>query len=180
MSDQPESPPINFVSKHAFAASDVVGRIRLIDWFAHLGRPPAVDATMTVERAGSWGEAAEACRDPGWRDAQYGSLMQLTIWLERNDGIGFRLWGEHLAKYEREVIAPLADGILLPYRRKHGLDEALMHSVRWDLLGALMENTYLGSGHRCFFYSELLRFYEAGHIPCGWRGEWPAGALLVY
>ena len=43
-----------------------------------------------------------------------------------------------------------------------------------------MENSYLSSGHRCFFFLELLMVYEAGHFPCGWRGDWPDGKLIVY
>jgi hypothetical protein len=43
-----------------------------------------------------------------------------------------------------------------------------------------MENAYLGSGHSCFFFLELLTVYEAGHFPCGWVGDWPRGKLVVY
>jgi hypothetical protein len=52
--------------------------------------------------------------------------------------------------------------------------------VQWDILAALMEHAYLGSGHRCFFFLELLSVYEAGHFPCGWIGPWPQGKLVVY
>jgi hypothetical protein len=48
------------------------------------------------------------------------------------------------------------------------------------ILGALMENSYLGSGHTAFFFLELFLVYEAGHFPCGWVGEWPHGALRVF
>jgi hypothetical protein len=56
----------------------------------------------------------------------------------------------------------------------------LIQGLRWDILGALMENSYLRSGHAAFFFLELLMVYEAGHFPCGWRGNWPQGELLVY
>jgi hypothetical protein len=43
-----------------------------------------------------------------------------------------------------------------------------------------MANAYLPSGHKCFYFLELFEVYEAGHFPCGWKGEWPAGKLVVF
>ena len=56
----------------------------------------------------------------------------------------------------------------------------LAHRRQWDILGALMENSYVSSGHSVFFFLELLRVYEAGHFPCGWIGDWPSEELTVY
>ena len=178
--DPLENPPAEFVSKHAFMASDVAGRVRRIDWFARLGAPLAVDLTMSVERVGSWVEAIEGCRDVGWENAQLEARNQLTLWLHRHDRDSYQRWNELVVKSKEEVITHLTESTLLPYQWRHGLEGAFVHSVQWDVLGALMENTYLSSGHRAFFFSELLWVYEAGHLPCGWRGEWPRGSLLVY
>jgi hypothetical protein len=177
---QPSHVVPGFVSKHAFTANDIVGRVRAIDWFAHLGKPLSLDLTMPVVRVGSWSEAAECCRDAGWENAQLEAQNQLTFWLHQHDRDNYRQWNEFVVRNKEEVITPLTDGVLLPYQHRHGLDDALVHSVQWDVLGALMENTYLSSGHWSFFFLELLWVYEAGHFPCGWQGEWPSGALLVY
>lgn len=172
--------PAEFVSKHAFTASDVAGRVHRIDWFTRLGEPLEVDLTMPVERVGSWAEAAEGCRDVGWENAQLEAQNQLTLWLHQHDRDSYQRWNEFVVRNKEEVITPLTESTLLPYHRRHGLEDAIVHSVQWDVLGALMENTYLRSGHRAFFFSELLWIYETGHLPCGWRGEWPRGSLLGY
>ena len=85
-----------------------------------------------------------------------------------------------MAAHKETVLNPLTEEKIAPFQMKHGLDIVLLHSVQWDILGAMMENSYLGSGHRAFFFLELLTIYEARHFPCGWRGEWPQGTLLVY
>jgi hypothetical protein len=139
-----------------------------------------VDLTMPIERVGSWAEAIEGCQDVGWENVQLEAQNQLTLWLHENDKNNYRRWNEFVVRYKEQVVTPLTDSVLLPYQRRHDLDEAIVHSVQWDILGALMENTYLSSGHRSFFFLELLWVYEAGHLPCGWRGEWPVGNLLVY
>jgi hypothetical protein len=176
----PGYPPAEFASKHVFPATDVAGRVWRVGWFTHVGEPLELDLTMPVERVGSWSEAAEGCRDVGWQNAQLEAVNQLTLWLHQHDRGNYQRWNECNARHREEVVTPLAESILLPHQRLHNLDDTFVQSVQLDILGALMENTYLSSGHRSFFFSELLWVYEAGHLPCGWRGEWPAGSLLVY
>jgi hypothetical protein len=60
------------------------------------------------------------------------------------------------------------------------VDAVVLYSIRWDILGALMANSYMFTGHRAHFFLELLLVYEMGCFPCGWRGEWPSGEPLVY
>lgn len=174
------NPPTEFVSKHTFTESDVVDRVCRIDWFAHLGQPLTLDLTMPFERVRSWAEAAEASRDEGWQNAQLEAQNQLTLWLHQHDSSNYQRWNEFVGWYKEQVLTPLTESKLLPYQSRHGLDDDFVHSVQWNILGALMENTYLICGHRSFFFSELLWVYEAGHLPCGWRGKWPRGTLLVY
>jgi hypothetical protein len=78
------------------------------------------------------------------------------------------------------VVEPLVSETLTPLVRRLGVDEVVLYSIRWDILGALMANSYMFTGHRAWFFLELLLAYEMGCFPCGWRGEWPSGELLVY
>lgn len=169
-----------FQSKHSFAPSDVAGRLRAIDWFSRCGQPLALDLTMGIEPVSTWREATQRCMDEAWEDVELEAQNQLTLWLSRHDRENFQRWNERVDRHKVAVVGPLAERAWEPYQRKRELDPAIIHSVRWDVLGALMENSYLGSGHRCFFFLELLKVYEAGHFPCGWRGEWPEGTLVVY
>ena len=178
--DSPAQAPADFVSQHDFERSDVAGRLQRIPWFARRGQPADLHVSVPTEAVAGWAQAMEACQAPAWDDARLQAQHQLAVWLQRNDPGSYGKWGELAAQQTERVAGPLAARVLLPFQREHGLDEALVRSVQRDVLGALMENAYLGSGHRCFFFLELLRVYEAGHVPCGWRGAWPGGTLLVY
>jgi hypothetical protein len=41
----------------------------------------------------------------------------------------------------------------------------------------------MSEAYRCChppsFSDDLLRVYERGRFPCGWKGEWPNGKLIV-
>jgi len=174
------NPPPGFVSKHAFASSDVAARVRGINWFSRCGKPLALDLTMKVERVGSWPEAIESCTDVAWANVEMAAQNQLTVWLHNHEREKYQSWNNLVVSHKSEVIDPLTEQQFVPFQTGHGLDIVLVHSVQWDILGALMENSFLGSGHSAFFFLELLWVYEAGHFPCGWRGQWPEGNLVVF
>jgi hypothetical protein len=169
-----------FTSKHTFLPSDVPERVRRIGWFSQVGKPLTINLTIPVVQVANWAEAVKSCQYTGWENAQLEAQNQLTMWLHNHDRAHYQHWNEFVSKYKQEVVTPLTETVLLPYHQRHSLDVAVVQSVQWDVLGALMENTYLTSGHSSFFFLELLCIYEAGHLPCGWQGEWPVGKLLVY
>jgi hypothetical protein len=178
--DPLDNPPPGFISKHSFAPSDLSARVKIFDWFSHCGEPLTCDLSMPVERVRGWPEAMASCKDGVWENVELEGQNQLTLWLCRHDHQNYQRWNELVRSFKAAVINPLTEERWEPYRQRHSLDCAVIHSVQWDVLGALMEHANLGSDHRCFFFLELLSVYEAGHFPCGWVGEWPQGKLVVY
>jgi hypothetical protein len=174
------NPPPGFVSKHSFVETDIPARIGSIEWFARCGQPISLDLSMDVVQIASWPKAISSCKGSQWENVELDAQNQLTLWLHLNDPDRYRNWNEIVVGQKNSVLNRLIDEKIIPFQAKQGLDVGLVHSVQWDILGALMENAYLGSGHRAFFFLELLMVYEAGHFPCGWEGEWPRGRLRVY
>lgn len=173
-------PPSGFVSKHSFSPSDITTRLRAINWFTHCGEPGQFDLTMEVEPLAGWTEVMKSCSSESWEHVQLEAQNQLATWLHQNAREQDRTWNEVVARHKTAVIEPLSREKWVPFQRANSLDARLVHCVEWDILGVLMTNSFLDTGHRCFFDLELLTVYEAGHFPCGWRGNWPDGRLLVF
>jgi len=174
------NPPPGSGSDRSFARSDISGRLRAIDWFSRCGESLSFSLSMPIVQVAGWTEAVSSCTDGVWENVELEAQNQLTLWLHQHDRQNYQRWNELVGGFKSAVVNPLTEEKWEPYRRRHGLDVAVVHSVQWDALGALMENANLGSGHRCFFFLELLSVYEAGHFPCGWVGEWPKGKLVLY
>ena len=172
--------PAELASPQTLQASNVASRLRAVDWFSRCGEPVTSTSSIPIERVPSWQAAARQCSEPIWENVQLEAQNQLTSWLHLHDRGGSERWNQLVAGHKASVVDPLTEAKWRPYQRKHALDARMVSSVQWDVLGALMENSYLGSGHGCSFFLQLLTLYEAGHFPCGWNGEWPGGALLVY
>ena len=171
---------MRFTSKHQIVESDVVARVKAIDWFAHCGEPSEFDLTMEIKRVKSWPQAMKADKEKTWDYAVMEARNQLTGTIHAQDRERYRSWNEITQQFKDQVMTPLTKEVWEPFQQSRGLDIELVHSTRWNILAALMENAYIGSNHGSFFFLELLTIYEAGHLPCGWRGLWPQGALVVY
>ncbi len=124
--------------------------------------------------------AIERCKEEEWADINMEAQNQLSMWLHLHARQAFQSWNERVIDFRRTLVNPLIEESWRPYQRRHGLDEFFVGNVERIVLSALMENSYLDAGHRCCFFLELLTVMEAGHFPCGWRGAWPEGALIVF
>lgn len=175
------APPAGFQSKHKFEETDLKARLAQIEWFANRGKPMQLDLTMEIQQARSWEEAMTYCKSLTWQNATLEAQNQLSMVLNWNDRAAFQAnWNPTVVAHKKETLGPLVESKIVPFQKQHGLDERLIHAVQWDILGALMENSFMKSKHSCFFFLELLQVYEAGHFPCGWIGEWPEGKLVLY
>jgi hypothetical protein len=174
------NPPCGFVSKHRYDETDVEARLRAIEWFANCGMPVTLYLTMPFHQLSCWDEAIECCTSVEWKNSQLEAQNQLTLWLHLHDREHYQDWNESVREHKKKTLDPLIEQVIDPLLAKSVSEPAtVIPSVQWDVLGALMENSYLSSGHAAFFFPELLTVYEAGHFPCGWRGCWPEGELLI-
>jgi hypothetical protein len=178
--DPLNNPPAGFASKQIFSPGDLTTRLFAIDWFSRCGQPISLDLTMEVEQLGSWSEVVESCSEVDWENVQLEAQNQLTMWLHQHARPRYQTWNEVVVAHKAAIIEPLTRDRWVPVQEANGLDVRFIYAVQWDILGVLMENSFHDTGHQCFFFFELLQVYEAGHFPCGWRGNWPDGKLQVF
>ncbi len=88
------------------------------------------------------------------------------------------MWNE-ITDQAKELLNLGVTPAITEFVNRRQLDIAVLHSVQWDILAAMMEHAY-SPYVKPGFYTELLKVYEAGHFPCGWKRKWPDGNLLIY
>jgi hypothetical protein len=63
--------------------------------------------------------------------------------------------------------------------REHDLPVAFVDSVRWDILHLCAEAEFTDV-FPAGFYASQAHWYVKGHFPCGWRGDFPQGSLVLF
>ena len=158
----------------AFAAD-----VEAIRWFAAVGRPLPVGLPFDPLPAAAWPWEGGPPGDPPWDEVQLEAANRLTRFLSDQHRARYRRWND-IAAAVGDRLWPLRGAVWQPFAASWGLDPAFADIAGWDVLHAAMEHEYRDCPGRPGFFLDLLSVYQAGHVPCGWRGGWPAGRLVVW
>ena len=177
--DALENPPPEFKSARSFSQTDLETRLQAIVWFGNFGDQADIDISIPFRFANSWDDAVASCTSVEWENTELAAQNQLTLWLHNNHKAKYQDWNKFVVAHKENTINPLIEGKIQAIEKRLATN-VLTPSVQWNILGALMENTYLYLSHTSTFFLELFAVYESGHLPCGWVGDWPSGELVVY
>lgn len=149
-------------------------RLIQIELFCSIGLPLTDNNVCLVS---SWEEAEFYCRSESWGEVQLEERNKFTLKLNSDDASALDNWSRDL----KLVRSQLEDAINQHLEDKFFIRnyKAVFNSVLWDFISIAMISNC--SDIECSnFYSTLFKYYDAGHFPCGWKGAWPEGRLMVY
>ncbi len=149
-------------------------RLERADWFSALGQPREGPFVIVS----SWEEALEQCGSDQWQDLILEAANRYSEAVARKDAERFRLWNM-VAVEVRSVALPLVERTLRSVGAVNGLPKALEDAVRWDMIHFGLECEFSDVFPPGFFASQAY-WYLNGRFPCGWRGDFPEGKLVLY
>lgn len=154
-------------------------------WLRKCGTGPAI---MTADKSIIWLTSTEEAilniSSTGWVDAGTEAQGELTGYLARNH---YNSYGGHWNRLARESRSIL-DSQVKPEIEKAIVISPVPISVLPQIMLDLNRIALFSVFHKQFkkipdFFGQLASIYEAGFLPCGWKGdlnEWPKGHLVVY
>jgi hypothetical protein len=119
-----------------------------------------------------------ACDLQESKNAFHEASNALSSYLHANYNNRYQCWNAIVDETKMRCIAPLTQFIWQPFARAKSLDDAFIHSVSWNVLGAVVEHEYRDCRGIPVFSTCLLEVFRHGHFPCGWVDSWPRGKLL--
>lgn len=154
-------------------------RLARVPWCARCGQgPTALDLPFPAVWLSTWEEAKARMASTSWENAKLGAENELTLWLHKNAHDDYQSWNERAARVSAGLIAEL-EPVWQRRQEELGVGLKLVSELRWIVRGAAMELDYLPFGHPARFFLNLLPVFEAGHLPCGWKGRSPRGDLVL-
>lgn len=125
------------------------------------------DFVKALERARTQEPEAD---DAIWTDLN--ELMMSSVRAQGYRSFGFDLISKELPKLGDEF------GAILKRRLGRGPYDEIIDELASDLYHVAYKRAVLGN--ESHFFETLYKCYLDGGWPCGWKGEHPAGRLLVY
>jgi hypothetical protein len=149
-------------------------KLRQAKWFRCVGLRDADSA----EVLSSWYEAIESCSSPEWEELCMEAANQYREKLAESSRERFSRWNEIALE-----IKPLAQALVQEKTQQaiedNDLPKVFVDTVDWDILHICMEAEYADVYPPGFFASQAY-WYIKGHFPCGWKGVFPDGKLIIY
>ena len=89
-----------------------------------------------------------------------------------------RQWNEIIEKLKSATV-PLVRRQIAKAAFENKLPQVFEDTVQWDILGVCVEAEY-SDVQSPGFYASQAYWYINGHFPCGWRGPFPEGQIILY
>jgi hypothetical protein len=143
-------------------------------WFSSVGQK---DTEVAVVLS-SWQEAVKSCASDEWQDLILEAANLYREQLVRRDKERFRRWNEiveEVKAYTMPLVARKTEAVV----EEHQLPKVFVDTVHWDVMHLAMESEYADVYPPGFFASQAY-WYVRGHFPCGWKGHFPEGTLIIY
>jgi hypothetical protein len=151
-----------------------LAKLRQAQWFRCVG----IHDTDAAEVISSWYEAVESCSSPEWEELCMEAANQYRARLAEKSPQRLQRWNE-IALGIKPTVQALVREKTTEVVEKNGLPPIFVDTVNWDILHVCMESEYADVFPPGFFASQSY-WYIKGHFPCGWRGDFPNGKLIVY
>jgi hypothetical protein len=158
---------------------EILRRIAAIDWFVRCGNGGAGCEISDIIWVTTWLDARCTYSRQEWEDMRLDARNTLTVHLFKRYQNEYAEWRRVADAITKHAVFVDAMAKVEAFKARHGLDQQFFTRVQWDVFNAVMESAYAKCRPPHLFYTMLLKVYEAGHFPCGWEGEWPAGRLMA-
>jgi len=149
-------------------------KLEQAEWFSKVG----VDDAERAIVLSSWTEAIDSCSSVEWENLCLEAKNQYCERIHERAPAEFQRWNNVAAMLKKATI-PLVQKKLEAVVNKYSLPKVFEDTVQWDILGVCLEAEYADI-YPPSFYASQAYWYVKGHFPCGWKGDFPAGTLVVY
>lgn len=160
---------------------NLIEKLRSISWFCNCGTPWPFDWAVSVA---SMKEALKAISSSKWENiilgAQGDVTEQLSIRSIKGLGREYQEWNRLVEDLKKRYM-PQFQKQWRTALEPSGLDRAdVLNDISFNVLSIVMTDAYKELVPVPPLFLRLLEVYEAGHLPCGWKGAVKTGKIIVY
>ncbi len=145
---------------------------------AHWFRAVGTRDTEAAIVLSSWDEAIESCSSLEWENLLLEAANRYRAQVAKRDPNRFQEWNARVDELKPLTIA-LVSTKTRAVVEENDLPRAFTDTVQWDILHLCLEAEYADVYSPGFFASQAY-WYLHGHFPCGWRGNFPTGTLVIF
>lgn len=157
---------------------NMVIRLKNIQWFENCGCVNAV-SKYEISYAKGIDSAIKQCSSTRWENILLDKSQDVSSYISVYRVKTKYSWNEVVSVIKRDVLPELLDYIYGKVSTKYEESKELkleIYSVVFTILILYAFHEYKEEP----FHNELLNIYEQGYFPCGWKGTYPDGKIIIF
>lgn len=161
--------------------TNLIERLNNINWFVNCGT--TVQGTMGLQ-AKSINDAKKSILMNRWQNIilDYREDTSSKLNIRSIKGLGNEVQDWNNLNHEfKEKYLPQLQKVWEERLEELGIGESEVVSiVRFSILAIVVLDAYKEIIPVSDFFNELMAIYEAGYLPCGWKGKKAEGQFVIY
>lgn len=114
-----------------------------------------------------------------WENLCIDRRGDFTTYLFKNHKLEYnKNWNDEVREIKEKYIPMISEKVSIALTN-NGMMSNILNDINMNILSIFMLE-YYSEYYSCDFYNKMLEIYLAGHLPCGWAGEYPNGKFVVY
>lgn len=157
---------------------EIKNRLLKIDWLCNCGSIDILHLQNDYIYIKKTKEIETSLDNYKWENVGLKASGDFTEYLSLNYPKEDRYWNQLVAEAKEEIIVNISQSIIDKCNELEVLPE-MVDYINWDIVTIAVIYSYKRY-HESDFYNDMLKIYEAGHLPCGWIGRYPKGKFKIF
>ena len=158
-----------------------IDKLIRIDWFINCGKDIPCEYGVKLK---SGTEAIDNIMNVRWQNIILDNRGDLTAQLSmrscKGEGKEYQEWNK-LVREIKESYMPDLERVWNERLSTRELNKSeVLADIRFNVLALIMVDVYKSIIPVTAFWKNLLEIYEAGYLPCGWKGKKADGKFMIY
>lgn len=160
------------------SVEDMVARLKNVQWFENCG---SMNATSKYEVSYAKGvdSAIKHCSSTRWANLLLDKWQDVSSYITVYKVETKYRWNDVVIVIKREILPEISEYVEKKWNIKYGESEYIKKKINSNLLFFLALYAFHEYKDEPF-HNELLNIYEQGYFPCGWKGTYPDGKIIIF
>ena len=136
------------------------------------------DFDFEVEYVKTVDKAVKQINSTKWENTYLEAANEFSVFMVRNHMDDFSRANDIIKLAKQKYLVEMGEKV-----KKAWSDEESKDSIWMDvsfIMVKLFSLDHYSEYFKSEFYEHLLEVYLSGHLPCGWKGKYPQGKLIVF
>ena len=160
------------------SVEDMVERLKNISWFENCGMMNTI-SQFEISYARNVSSVEKHCSSTRWANLLLDKWQDVSSYITVSRVQTKYKWNDVVTVIKNDILPNISAYVIEVWNSKYGESEYIKRKINSNLLFFIALYVFKEYKEEPF-HNELLNIYEQGYFPCGWKGTYPNGKIIIF